>query len=185
MSRVAIASCRGDNPDVDAPFLIAALADLGVAAELIAWDEPGVDWESFDLTVLRSTWDYAPRREEFLAWAAERPRLLNPVDVVTYSTDKHYLLDLEARGVPVVPSWFCEVGDVPVFPEGDFVVKPAVGAGSFDAARYRPQLSGEARCRPTWPTRRLWPSLTLRSPSASRPSSTPGLTSWRPRVAGR
>ena len=145
MSRVAIASCRGDNPDVDAPFLIAALADLGVAAELIAWDEPGVDWESFDLTVLRSTWDYAPRREEFLAWAAERPRLLNPVDVVTYSTDKHYLLDLEARGVPVVPSWFCEVGDVPVFPEGDFVVKPAVGAGSIDAARYRPHEVQAAR----------------------------------------
>ncbi len=145
MSRVAIASCRGDNPDVDAPFLIAALAGLGIAAELIAWDEPGVDWESYDLTVLRSTWDYAPRREEFLAWAQQRPRLLNPVDVVTYSTDKHYLLDLVARGVPVVPSQFCEVGETPVFPGGDFVVKPAVGAGSIDAARYRPSEHDVAR----------------------------------------
>jgi len=145
VSRVAIASCRGDNPDVDAPFLIAALADLGVTAELIAWDEPDVDWESFDLTVLRSTWDYASRREEFLAWAAQRPRLLNPVDVVTYSTDKHYLLDLEARGVPVVPSQFYDVGEAPVFPAVDFVVKPAVGAGSIDAARYRPHEEAAAR----------------------------------------
>jgi glutathione synthase/RimK-type ligase-like ATP-grasp enzyme len=123
---------------------MAALAQRGIESELIAWDEPGVDWESFDLTVLRSTWDYASRREAFLDWASERPRLCNPLDVVTYSTDKHYLLDLERRGVPVVPSSFVEVGETPIFPDVDFVVKPAVGAGSIDAARYRPEARSEA-----------------------------------------
>jgi len=62
--------------------------------------------------------------------------LENPFDVIKYSTDKHYLADLETRGVRIVPSVFCDVGQEPAFPDGDFVVKPCVGAGSIDAERY-------------------------------------------------
>ncbi len=134
--RVAIATCRGDNVDVDSPVLLEALERAGVSAELCVWDDEGVDWESFDLTVLRSTWDYARQRDRFLAWAKLCPALLNPYDVIAYSSDKHYLADLEAKGIATVPSHFCEVGETPVFPTGAFVVKPAVGAGSIDAERY-------------------------------------------------
>jgi len=134
---VAIATCRGENVDVDSPVLLAALERAGVPAALCVWDDESVDWESFDLVVLRSTWDYARQRERFLTWARQRANLLNPYDVVAYSSDKHYLADLQAKGIATVPSVFCEVGDTPVFPSGDFVVKPAVGAGSIDAERYR------------------------------------------------
>jgi len=137
MSRLAIATCRGDNVDIDSPVLLEALTRAGFDAQLCVWDDQSVDWESFDLTIIRSTWDYAPRRDEFLAWAQARSRLLNPFAVVEYSTDKHYLADLAAQGAPVVPSTFVEVGQLPKFPNGDFVVKPAVGAGSIDADRYR------------------------------------------------
>jgi glutathione synthase/RimK-type ligase-like ATP-grasp enzyme len=134
---VAIATCRGENVDVDSPVLLAALERAGVPAALCVWDDESVDWESFDLVVLRSTWDYARQRERFLTWARQRANLLNHYDVVAYSSDKHYLADLQAKGIATVPSVFCEVGDTPVFPSGDFVVKPAVGAGSIDAERYR------------------------------------------------
>jgi len=134
---VAIATCRGDNVDVDSPVLLEALERAGVKASLCVWDDEAIDWEQYDLTVLRSTWDYARQRDRFLAWARARTTLLNPYEVVEYSSDKHYLADLQARGISTVPSVFCEVGDAPVFPQGDFVVKPAVGAGSIDAARYR------------------------------------------------
>ena len=38
----------------------------------------------------------------------------------------------------IVPSTFCDVGGEPVFPDGRFVVKPTVGAGSIDAEKYAP-----------------------------------------------
>ncbi|HET9818429.1 MAG TPA: hypothetical protein VFP92_04615, partial [Rhodanobacteraceae bacterium] len=104
---------------------------------------------SFDLALLRSTWDYFERLPEFLAWAEEvstQTRLLNPLDVIRWNTDKHYLGDLHHAGVPVVPSAFVEPGEdvvaavdarLAASPQaGDVVVKPAVGAGSRDAQRH-------------------------------------------------
>lgn len=136
MTKVAIATCAGENVDPDSPVLLAALDAEGVTGELCVWDDAEVKWSNYDLVVLRSTWDYAPRREEFLAWARGVARLVNPYEVVAYSSDKHYLADLAAQGVSVVPSTFCDVGETPEFPDANFVVKPCVGAGSIDADRY-------------------------------------------------
>ena len=143
--RVAVVTCRGEDVDPDSPILLEALGRAGVEAELAIWDDPAVDWEGYDLSVLRSTWDYVPRLRQFLDWAQATPRLLNPLEVVRYSTDKHYLADLGAKGVPVVPTRFVDVGQEPDFPEGEFVVKPAVGAGSLDAGCYLPHQVEEAR----------------------------------------
>lgn len=136
MSRIGVVTCAGDAVDPDSPLLLDALDAVGLDAQLAVWDDPSVDWESYDLAVIRSTWDYAPRRAQFLAWARGVARLANPYPVLEYSSDKCYLADLSARGQHVVPSFFCDVGDEPVFPDGDFVVKPRVGAGSIDAHRY-------------------------------------------------
>lgn len=136
MIRVAVATCEGEDVDPDSPRLLEALGAQGVRGQLCVWDDPSVDWDAFDLTVVRSTWDYASRRAEFLDWARSIRHLLNPYEVIEYSSDKHYLADLEARGHRVVPSTFCDVGQRPSFPDGPFVVKPCVGAGSMDAERY-------------------------------------------------
>ena len=146
MSRVALATSRVALPgapaslvaheDVDMPLLVDALARLGVAATPQVWDDDAVDWESYDLVVVRSTWGYADSYPEFLAWARARERLINPYEVLEYSSDKHYLGDLARQGFPVVDSTYCEVGEAPRFPDATFVVKPAVGAGSIDAARF-------------------------------------------------
>ncbi len=135
MSRVAVATSTNAE-DPDAPRLFAALARAGVSVDLVAWDAPA-NWDSYDLVVVRSTWDYVARRDEFLDWARRVRRLANPYPVLEYSSDKHYLGDLAARGHRIVPSTFCDVGDAPRWPDGDVVVKPTVGAGSADAARYR------------------------------------------------
>jgi hypothetical protein len=131
------------------------LALLGVEVEAAIWDDPAVDWDAYDLAVVRSTWDYSSRREEFLSWARSVPRLANPAPVLEWNTDKHYLKDLESRGVPVVPTVWLEPSKgldarglhtrMPAL--GDFVLKPAVGAGSIGAGRYTAndsQLRGRA-----------------------------------------
>ncbi len=144
MTHVAIATCRGDDVDVDTPVLLAAMERAGIPATMCVWDDPRVTWDEFDLTVLRSTWDYAPRRSEFLAWARGIERLHNPFELVEYSTDKHYLADVAAQGHRIVPTDFLRVGESISFPDTDFVVKPCVGAGSIDAERFSPGQSVDA-----------------------------------------
>jgi hypothetical protein len=101
------------------------------------WDDQTVDWAAFDLVVLRSPWDYTGRHEEFLTWCdAVGERLLNPPEVVRWNTDKRYLADLDAAGLPVVPTTFLEPGSPVVLTDGPCVVKPVVSAGSRDTARH-------------------------------------------------
>src|SRR2546421_6782801 len=61
------------------------------------------DWSSDVCSSDLSTWDYAERLPEFLAWverAANATTLLNPASVVRWNTDKHYLAQLAHAGVP-------------------------------------------------------------------------------------
>ncbi|MEU4443109.1 hypothetical protein AB0K14_36985 [Actinosynnema sp. NPDC050801] len=129
--KVVFATCAslpaGDGDDDALPD---ALADVGVHA---AWAEWGTPVEA-DLVVLRSTWDYPERLPEFLAWCDAEPKLVNPASVVRWNIDKTYLVDLARHGVPVVPTAVAEPGFTD-WPEGEFVVKPTVGAGSRGALR--------------------------------------------------
>lgn len=136
--RVLLAACA-EFPDLhdDGPPLLAALAAEGVDARPAVWDDPTVDWSAADLVVIRTTWDYTLRRDEFLAWAAQLPRVANPLPVLRWSTDKAYLADLAAEGVPVVPTTFVAPGEaLPHLPPGECVLKPAVSAGARDTARF-------------------------------------------------
>lgn len=135
--RVALATCtRLPALDDDGPVLLAALAEEGLDVEVHAWDAPDVDWAAFDLVVVRTTWDYWDRHEEFLAWTRAVPRLANPAGVVAWNTDKTYLRRLAEAGVPVVPTEWLQPGDGFVPPAAPFVVKPSVSAGARDTAAY-------------------------------------------------
>ena len=156
-ARVALVSARAARHlDEDLAPLLAALAAAGVAATVAEWDDPEVDWTVFRAALLRSTWDYTRRLTEFLAWAertAALTALLNPVAVIRWNTDKHYLSDLARAGVPSVPTRFVEPGESAAQAldrflrdegTGEWVVKPAIGAGSTDAARYARGEEGAA-----------------------------------------
>lgn len=122
--------------DEDGPLLEAALARAGVDHEIRVWDDPAVDWTSYDLVVLRTTWDYWERRDDFVAWAGSVPRLANPGSVVAWNTDKTYLGRLAAAGIPVVPTDYVTSADGWSPPQEPFVVKPTVSAGARDSAAY-------------------------------------------------
>lgn len=146
LPRVALATCRAlPGGDEDADVLLAATGAAGLDADWRVWDDPAVDWDSYDLVVIRSTWDYVPRRDDFAAWAASVPRLANPADVVAWNTDKTYLRELAEAGLPVVPTaWLSSSADEwPSWP--DLVVKPTVSAGARDTARYGPSEQDRAQ----------------------------------------
>ncbi|MCI4676094.1 ATP-grasp domain-containing protein [Candidatus Mycolicibacterium alkanivorans] len=133
--RIVLAGCPqlvdGDGDDAG---LVDALRRRGLHARWLSWDDPQT--EAADLVILRATWDYAARREEFLAWAARVRNLLNAPQVVAWNSDKRYLDDLAAAGVPTLPSYFFAPGEKVRLPRGEIVVKPAIGAGSVDTRRF-------------------------------------------------
>jgi glutathione synthase/RimK-type ligase-like ATP-grasp enzyme len=113
------------------------LAKLAPDARFAVWDDPEEDWAAYELVVLRATWDYSQRRDAFLDWVASVPRLANAPLVVAWNTDKRYLADVAAAGIPVVPTSFAALGEEPDLPrEGELVVKPSVSAGSRDTGRF-------------------------------------------------
>jgi glutathione synthase/RimK-type ligase-like ATP-grasp enzyme len=118
---------------------------IGGDSSFAIWDDPAVDWASFDLVVVRSTWDYQERRDQFLAWArAVGDRLVNAPAVLEWNTDKRYLRELADAGLPVVPTALVEPGEAFAAPDGEYVVKPTVSAGSRDTARFGTGTGGDA-----------------------------------------
>ncbi len=138
--RVRVASCLTlPEPDPDAVPLAGALARAGVAYDVLGWEDPATDWSAPGPTLIRSTWNYALDVDRYLAWIdlvdAAGP-LLNPRAVIRDNLHKRYLLALQARGVPIVPTTLVERGatiDLTALGLTKFVIKPEVGAGSLGA----------------------------------------------------
>lgn len=130
-----------DNILRDDGLLQAALARLGLSSRRVDWADPDVDWSRFRCAVFRTTWDYFDRFREFSAWLArvqQQTRLCNDASLVWWNVDKHYLADLAARGVPVVPSYFVERGCT-------LSLHELLDATGWDDAVIKPCVSGAAR----------------------------------------
>ena len=143
--RVTLVTCA-DYPNLteDEAGLPDALAERGMDPKIEIWNDPAVDWQEAGVSVLRSVRDYAVQRDKFLAWTEDVPRLLNHKDIIQWNSDKHYLQELERRGLPTIPTTWLEPSAnlskhqvhtrFPAF--GEFVVKPAVSSGARDMGRY-------------------------------------------------
>ncbi len=155
--RIAVVTCvELPEPDHDEDLLMSALRAAGADAHLAAWDDPDIDWATFELAVIRSTWNYIDHLDDFLGWVrrtASATRLLNPEAVIRWNCHKAYLHGLAERGLPVVPTVFVPQGSELTLSQvmasrgwPDVVAKPAVGAGSYLTERVRlrdlPQREG-------------------------------------------
>lgn len=147
-ARVAIATCA-DLPELhpdDRP-LRAALEARGIEAPAAVWDGGEVEAGEFDGCLLRSTWDYHEKHDSFLAWAralGERMPLWNPSDLIAWNSEKRYLRELAAAGVPTIPTRWLERGgehrlETVLAEEGweEAVLKPAVDLGARNLRRVR------------------------------------------------
>jgi glutathione synthase/RimK-type ligase-like ATP-grasp enzyme len=120
-------------------LLVTALAERGVDARWVCWDDPDADWAAADLVAVRATWDYHRRLAEFLDWIGTvelTTPFLNGADAFAWNADKSYLLALGER-VPVVPTSLLDhrtlvsgVRDA-IDRRGTIVVKPRIGASGI------------------------------------------------------
>ncbi|WP_405776291.1 RimK family alpha-L-glutamate ligase [Streptomyces sp. NBC_00859] len=143
--------------DFDMPLLLDACGAAGIKAEICSWRDPDIEWDRFDAVLLRSPWSYVETLPQFLGWCeyvADVTPLFNPLSVVRWNLDKHYLADLAASGVPVVPSCFVAPGTDPAAAlraflarheeAAEIVVKPTVGAYSRNVQRFARSQPAEA-----------------------------------------
>jgi glutathione synthase/RimK-type ligase-like ATP-grasp enzyme len=139
--RLALATCAhlpGIHPDD--VHLAAALESLGIEPVACTWSDPAVDWSSFDAVLIRTTWDYFQRYEEFLQWLDGLPvPTINERPLMRWNGDKRYLLELAERGVDIVPARVATKDELPALLAGmagqDLVVKPTVSGGAWNTVR--------------------------------------------------
>jgi glutathione synthase/RimK-type ligase-like ATP-grasp enzyme len=136
--RIALLSCENlPEPDHDAVPLLEALAAEGATAEVVPWDGDYGDLSRFNGLVLRATWNYPERPEEFRAFlelAARSAVLVNPIGPLRKNLHKEYLLELQSAGVATVPTVVVRRGESWLIEEcswSSVVVKPAISCGSY------------------------------------------------------
>ena len=141
--RVALVTWSGlPQLSADDQLLASALRKRGAEVQAAVWDDSAVAWSGFDVVVIRSTWDYHKRHDEFVSWvermAAMRIPLLNSARVILGNLHKGYLLDLAAQGIPVIPTMILRRGSAVDIHEillsnrwGQAIVKPAVSATAY------------------------------------------------------
>ncbi len=126
-----------------------ALEQLGLKTLRLAWDDRVFDWSTTRSVLFRSTWDYFDRFDEFSMWlekVSKQTQLLNSETIIRWNIDKHYLLDLQNRGVHIAESHFIEQGAQVTLKQlhhilnwNETVLKPCVSG----AARHTYRLSVE------------------------------------------
>jgi glutathione synthase/RimK-type ligase-like ATP-grasp enzyme len=128
--------------DHDLEMLTGALDEIGEPWSIVDWDDTTIDWSAFSIVVLRSTWDYYKRLDEFTAWleaTSQVTRVLNSKEIVRWNIDKQYLADLIDANIPVMETTFVNApSDIDeALLQHDIIVKPSISAGSNNTARHR------------------------------------------------
>ncbi len=132
----------GDEPAIE------ALRARGHTVDLVPWRDAAVQWDQYNRVVIRSTWDYQHDLAGYLRCLDEisqQTQLLNPLPIVQWNARKTYLLELAARGFPIVPTIPGD-GLTPGRLNGLFselntdvlILKPMVGASAGDTYRLLP-----------------------------------------------
>lgn len=137
--RIVLASFDGGDDLSDDPAIVAALRGRGAHADVRSWTDPDARWDEADLVVVRTTWDYTLRHRQFVEWVQHLTSpVLNDPALLVWNSDKQYLAEVAAAGIPTVPTVFVPPGQPVPALTGSVVVKPTVSAGGRDTGRFGP-----------------------------------------------
>jgi hypothetical protein len=108
---------QGVANDEDAD-LLNFLSKKGLNVIPVIWNDKNVDWNSFNVAIVKSPWDYHNHLSEFLNWLHELENLnvkvLNPVEIIQWNSDKKYLKDIAKKGLPVIAAEYLDKGSTPI-----------------------------------------------------------------------
>lgn len=161
--QIAIATCA-ELPDLfgGEKLLIPELERAGYRVSVEIWDNPEVDWDSFDVVLIRCTWDYHEKLEAFVAWLEHLKQstclVLNSLESLMWNLDKRYLFALQSKGINIIPGFCVEIVDQRPLTEimdaldaDEIVVKPVQSAGAWRTLRiHRNHLHEQASLFEQW-----------------------------------
>ncbi|MDG5491272.1 RimK family alpha-L-glutamate ligase [Psychroserpens sp. SPM9] len=118
-----------------------ALEQIGLKTLRLAWDDQFFNWSSTKAVLFRTTWDYFDRFNEFSEWlemVSQQTLLLNSEAIIRWNIDKHYLLDLQNKGIHIAESHFIEQGAKVTLEQLHHIL-------NWDETVLKPCISGAAR----------------------------------------
>lgn len=150
MLNITIVTYAGlPNGAPDDLLLARALEAQGADVRFAVWDDPEIDWAASELSIVRSAWDYHLKAASWYTWLERVQRLttlINPPKLLSWNSDKSYLFELEATGVPIVPTLLFHADDAAMVEARiashgwrEVVIKPAIGASATGAYRFTTQ----------------------------------------------
>jgi glutathione synthase/RimK-type ligase-like ATP-grasp enzyme len=122
-------------------LLTEALEARGVSVNRVDWADKNYDWSLTDYAIFRTTWDYFERFDEFINWldtTKEIIKFINPVEMINWNLDKHYLQDLAEKGINIPPTIFIETGTTTT-------LRKLFEDAGWPQAILKPAVSGAAR----------------------------------------
>lgn len=131
-----------ENIKTEDGLVARALENKGLTVERKSWSNKSVEWTNTRFALFRTTWDYFERFDEFIRWmgkASRETHLINQFKLTQWNLDKHYLLDLEQKGIPIVPTRFIKPH------ERITLMDAVVSSGWIAEAVLKPSISGAAR----------------------------------------
>ncbi len=130
-------------------LVVDALRAQGFKITRKSWSDPDFDWASTKAVIFRTTWDYFDRFEEWKDWLAstsEFTQMINPYELINWNMDKHYLRDLNERGINVPATRYVEIGEETSLKSlyaktgwTDCILKPCVSGASRHTYKLNPE----------------------------------------------
>lgn len=103
-----------ENVLLEDDLLIKALTQQGFKVVRKSWDDTNFDWKESQAVIFRATWDIYEKIEIFknkIALINQKTRLINAYKLILWSLDKHYLSELNEKGIVIPPTIFIPKGD--------------------------------------------------------------------------
>jgi glutathione synthase/RimK-type ligase-like ATP-grasp enzyme len=105
------------------------------------WASENFDWTSTQYAIFRTTWDYFDRFDEFFQWFKKTQGVLtfiNSPEIIYWNLDKHYLFDLDKKGINIPKTVFIEQGE-------KRTLKELFTKQAWEKAILKPAIAGAAR----------------------------------------
>jgi hypothetical protein len=154
---ILLTELRYEDPEKRNPYienilledriLTKALEKRNFKVARFAWERKDIDWSDTRYILFRTPWNYTEKWDEFFTWfehTQKKVTFINPVPIIKWNLDKHYLFDLEKKGVTIAKTLAVEKGSSKTLKEAinllacdEVVIKPFISASARSTYRIK------------------------------------------------
>ena len=122
-------------------ILFESLRKRGLVVTRKSWSDKNFDWSNTNFAIIRSTWDYFDKIDEFSQWLTnvkDKLVLINSFNLIKWNLNKSYLLDFSKKKINIASSIF-------INSKNFTTLKKLFNQTNWDEAIIKPAISGAAK----------------------------------------